>query len=223
MWFFCHFFQSGKNIRRSVTCTGYDVLYLYGLLKRDCLLPHFHLSELQHRIATADDQLAYTELFNRMAPYLLKFVGSMVQPKEAAEEIVLDVFMRIWEKRKTLDHVNNFKLYLYVSARNHAVNYLRSKNHQYVLRIDALEPDLYATTNAVEEASEHADTMRQLQMAVNELPIRCRIIFKLVKEDGLKQREVAELMHLNPKTVENQLAIALKKLAHILAPKQQAP
>ena len=49
--------------------------------------------------------------------------------------------------------------------------------------------------------------------AVQQLPDRCKMIFKLVKEDGLKQKEVAELLHLSPKTVENQLAIALKKLA----------
>jgi RNA polymerase sigma-70 factor (ECF subfamily) len=191
--------------------------------KIDCLLPHFHISELQHRIATADDQAAYTELFNRMAPLLLKFVKTIVRQNEASEEIVSDVFVRIWEKRKTLDHIQNFKLYLYVSARNQAVNYLRSKNHQYVMRVDALEPGLYLPAEDPLAVNDRAEMFKRLQQAISELPTRCRMIFKLVKEDGLKQKEVAELMHLNPKTVENQLSIALKKLSALLLTSKESP
>jgi RNA polymerase sigma factor (sigma-70 family) len=56
------------------------------------------------------------------------------------------------------------------------------------------------------------EMMRQIKQAVNDLPPRCRIIFKLVKEDGLKYREVAELLHLSVKTIEAQMAIALRRI-----------
>jgi RNA polymerase sigma-70 factor (ECF subfamily) len=61
-----------------------------------------------------------------------------------------------------------------------------------------------------------AELEQQLLAAVNELPSQCKIIYKLVKEDGLKQKEVAELLHLQPKTVENQIAIAVRKIGQTL-------
>lgn len=172
-----------------------------------------HIQELQHAIATSEDQQAYAELFARFAPQLIRFTKAIVQQQEVAEEIVSDVFIRIWEKRKSLDHVQHLKMYLYVSARNFAVNHLRSKNRQFSLQVDQLELDMAAISADPFEQTVGAEVKQELLQAIQELPDRCKIIFKLVKEDGLKQKEVAELLHLSPKTVENQLAIALKKLA----------
>ncbi|MEY2639828.1 MAG: hypothetical protein RIR90_1310 [Bacteroidota bacterium] len=172
-----------------------------------------HIHELQHAIATREDQQAYAELFARFAPQLIRFTKTIVQQQQVAEEIVSDVFIRIWEKRKSLDHVQHLKMYLYVSARNFAVNHLRSKNRQFSLQVDQLELDMAAISADPFEQTVGAEVKQELLQAIQELPDRCKIIFKLVKEDGLKQKEVAELLHLSPKTVENQLAIALKKLA----------
>lgn len=174
------------------------------------------LPELQHAIATDDDQVAYAELFARFNPPLVTFVHSIVHQKEAAEEIVSDVFIRIWQKRKTLDQVQNLKMYLYVSARNYAVNKLRSKNHQFSLQVEELSVDLQCFSENPHEKAVIAEVQKELHRAVNGLPERCKLIFKLVKEDGLRQKEVAELLHLSPKTIENQLAIALSKLAETI-------
>jgi RNA polymerase sigma-70 factor (ECF subfamily) len=57
-----------------------------------------------------------------------------------------------------------------------------------------------------------AEMMNRVQKAINDLPPRCQLIFKLIKEDGLKYREVAELLQLSIKTIENQMAIALRKI-----------
>jgi RNA polymerase sigma-70 factor (ECF subfamily) len=175
-----------------------------------------HLPELQHAIATNDDQAAYAELFARFSPALQRFTLSIVHRNEEAEEIVSDVFIRIWEKRKTLDHIQNLRMYLYVSARNFAVNKLRSKNHRLSLQIEELTVDLPCFSDDPHEQAVMAEIRRELYMAVNNLPGRCKMIFKLVKEDGLQQKEVAELLQLSPKTVENQLAIALRKLAETI-------
>ena len=57
-----------------------------------------------------------------------------------------------------------------------------------------------------------AEMMNLIQKAIEDLPVKCKMVFKLVKEDGLKYREVAEIMDISTKTVENQLAIALRKI-----------
>ncbi len=172
-----------------------------------------HIQELQHAIATSEDQQAYAELFARFAPQLIRFTKAIVQQQEVAEEIVSDVFIRIWEKRKSLDHVQHLKMYLYVSARNFSLNYLRSKNRQFSMQVEQLDLDMASFYANPHEEVVGSELRHELLQAVQQLPDRCKMIFKLVKEDGLKQKEVAELLHLSPKTVENQLAIALKKLA----------
>lgn len=182
-----------------------------------------HFPELQHAIATDENQKAYGELFARFAPSLINFARSILHNTEEAEEIVSDVFIRIWERRKTLDQIQNLKLYLFVSTRNYAVNRLRSKERRLAVQMDKLSVDLQSFSEDPHERAVLSEIQKALYHAVNELPGRCKLIFKLVKEDGLQQKEVAELLHLSPKTVENQLAIAIRKLAasiRLAAPKK---
>lgn len=172
----------------------------------------YHLSELQHLIAASDDQLAYKELFCRFQPRLHSFVTSIVHSREAAEEIVSDTFIRIWEKRKTLDHIHNLKLYLYVAAKNLSLNYLRKNEKFQMLELNELKVEMGSVDLNPQQMMMSAETMNKINEAIRQLPPKCKIIFRLVKEDGLRQKEVAELLHISARTVENQLAIATKKI-----------
>jgi len=177
---------------------------------------NYHLSELQHRIAAFDDQLAYKELFLRFQPRLRQFVYSIIHSQEASEEIVSDVFVRIWEKRKTLDHIHNLKLYLYVAAKNFSINHKRREDRMHTLELNDLKVEIESLDQNPHQLMIAGETLWHIQEAVRQLPPKCKIIFKLVKEDGLRQKEVAELLHLSPKTVENQLAVAVKKIGQSL-------
>lgn len=180
-----------------------------------------HISELQHRIAAFEDPLAFKELFNRFQPALKKFAFSISHSIQEAEEAVDDVFMRVWMKRKTLDHIHNLKLYLYIATRNFSINQVKSHRQFQPLQIEDLRTDIEAITADPQQLMISRELEIRLLEAVNSLPPQCKTIFKLVKEDGLKQKEVAELLHLQPKTVENQIAIALKKIARVLSDYQQ--
>lgn len=177
----------------------------------------YHLSELQHRIAAADDQFAYKELFLRFQPRLKKFVYSIVHSAEAAEEITSDVFIRIWEKRKTLDHIHNLRLYLYVAAKNLSINHMRRQDRYQNLQLHDLKVEIESFDLDPHQLMMTSEMLRRVQEAVLDLPPKCKIIYKLVKEDGLRHKEVAELLHISPKTVENQLAVAVKKIGHSMA------
>jgi len=178
-------------------------------------------SILQHRIAVSDDQQAFLLLHKFFQPRLFRFAKAIVHNREDAEEVVEDVFVRIWQKRKTLDHVQNLRLYLYTATRNFALNYIRAQKGSEQLNIDDLKFELQTGLPNPQEAAEHSEIRQIINKAILELPQRCKVIFKLVKEDGLKQKEVADLLHINIKTVENQLAIAIKRLA--LAISEVAP
>jgi RNA polymerase sigma-70 factor (family 1) len=170
------------------------------------------INYLQERIARYDDQFAYKELFVAFYNPLLLFALSFVKSKEQAEEIVSDVFISIWEKRKRIDSINNLKVYLFVATKNTALNYLSRQNKTVITDIDDVAVELRSIYFDPEQLLITAEMISRIKEAINQLPPKCRIIFKLVKEDELKYREVAEILDISIKTVENQVSIALKKI-----------
>jgi RNA polymerase sigma-70 factor (family 1) len=170
---------------------------------------------LQQQIARFDDQQAYRLLFTALYPYLFPFAKALVRAKEPAEEVVSDVFIKVWEKRQDLCKIENLKVYLYVATRHVALNYLEKQRHTATNPLDHLQvSELISVYIDPEQLMITADMMQLLRKAIDRLPPKCRLIFKLVKEDGLKYREVAEVLNISAKTVENQMTIALQKLGN---------
>jgi len=168
---------------------------------------------LQTRIARFEDQPAYKELFITLYPPLFRFIVGIVKSKPAAEEIISDVFIKIWEKRHDLELIVNLTVYCYVIAKNLSLNFLEKQRKTTTLNIEDFSEtlsELYIDPEELMITSEMAD---RINMAVDSLPARCKMIFTLVKENDFKYKEVAEIMNISPKTVENQLAIALKKIS----------
>ncbi len=164
-----------------------------------------------------DDQQAYKELFTTFYSYLFRFAKTLVKSKESAEEIVSDVFIKMWERRKELEKIDNLKVYLYVSTRNIAYNYLDKQKRNPTNRLDDFGGEFASIYFDPEQLMITADMLALIQKAIDGLPPKCKMIFKLAKEDGLKYREVAEVLNISVKTVENQLAIALHKLGILVS------
>ena len=167
---------------------------------------------LQLRIARQEDQWAYKELFTSLYSYLIHFAKTLVKSKEPAEEIVSDVFIKIWEKRGELENIENLRVYLYISTRNKAFNYLEKQKRFVTNPLEDIPAEFTSVYLNPEQLMITADMLAIIQKTIDQLPPQCRIIFKLAKEDGLKYREVAAILNISPKTVENQLAIALHKI-----------
>ena len=175
------------------------------------MITNNRIQYLQLRIARQEDQWAYKELFTSLYSYLLHFAKTLVKAKEPAEEIVSDVFIRVWEKRRDLEKIENLKVYLYITTRNKAFNYLERQKRVATNPLEDIT-ELTSIYLNPEQLMITADMLALIQRAIDRLPPQCRIIFKLAKEDGLKYREVAEILNISPKTVENQLTIALHKI-----------
>lgn len=175
------------------------------------------IKELQRRLATYDDESAYREIFICFYKPLQQFAFSFVKSRELAEEIVSDVFLKIWLNRSDLQQVENLKVYLYVSIKNTSLKYLLKQHRQVAISIDELEVELESFSRTPEEIMLTAEMLNKIKESVNSLPPRCKIIFKLIKEDGLKYKEVAEILNISIKTIDNQLAIALKKISKALS------
>jgi RNA polymerase sigma-70 factor (ECF subfamily) len=179
--------------------------------------------ELQHRIGEQHDELAFGQLYTAYLPYLISFAKSIIRNKELAEEIVSDVFVRIWQRREKVPQIENFRLYLYISTRNTALNYLARHYRRNVLPLDEMAAELQPSSYDPEQHLLSREINRKVQAEIEQLPPRCRLIFKLVKEDRLKYSEIAELLHISIKTIDNQMAIAIRRIAAAVRVDLQTP
>lgn len=174
------------------------------------------LPYLIRAISQDSDEQAFEELFRIYYPALLSYTDSMIRDRCAAEEICGDVLFNLWQNRKTLPTIKNLSHYLYISARHATISYTRSKGYQNASKNISLsevgETLIYELSNH-ELKLINKETLRDVSIAINELPPRCRLVFKLIKEDGLRYAEVAGLLDISVKTVENQMSIAIKKMA----------
>lgn len=167
----------------------------------------------QHRISCFNDQQAYNDLFLHFYNPLHQFAFSFLKSKQLAEEVVSDVFIKIWEKRNTLDYISNLKFYLFTSTRNTALNYLKKQKGLQYVSVEEYWKELNSLVINPEDLLINTEMLHKIHRAIQSLPPKCKMIFKLTKEEGLKYKEVAILLNLSVKTVENQMAIALKRIA----------
>ncbi|WP_226805069.1 RNA polymerase sigma-70 factor [Agriterribacter humi] len=167
--------------------------------------------QLMQQIAAGNEQ-SFRQLYNFYYKKLFYFAFAIVKIKEAAEEIVEDVFIKIWSIRQSLAGIHNIKVYLYTATKNTSLNFLAKKAKENLTQpFDCINIDL-AEINSPEALMITAELHKKIQHAIDELPPRCKIIFKLVREDKLKYKEVAEILNISVNTIDAQMAIAIKKI-----------
>jgi RNA polymerase sigma-70 factor (family 1) len=179
--------------------------------------------ELQERIALYEDMKAYGQLYELLYEGLYRLAYSMVKSSEVAEEIVSDVFIKLWQIRGKLMEIEHLRVYLFTIAKNFSLNYITKNYKNITVSLDAVDVEPVMEFNGPAELCISADMVRQIRKAIQQLPPQCRLIFQLVKEEGLKYKEVAAILGISPLTVRNQLAIAIRKMGEVLPGYLQAP
>ena len=174
---------------------------------------HTEIYELQRRIAAYEDESAYKELFAQLFLPLKKFAIGFLRSVETAEEIATDIFVEIWRRRSTLMEIKDLKVYMYVSVRNEALRKLQQLKKNATVSIDDFQYDFISRYNTPEEALLTSELLLRIRAAISNLPPRCKLVYKLAKEDKLKYKEISEILNISVKTVDNQLSAALRKIA----------
>jgi RNA polymerase sigma-70 factor (ECF subfamily) len=174
---------------------------------------HIHIAELQRRIAVYEDEIAYKELFLLLYNPLKRFAVTFLRSDESAEEVVSDVFVEIWSRRAKLTEIDDLRIYLYVSVRNASLRRLQQTRKNSTVSLDDVTVDFDSGYATPEEAILTSELRQKIDQAINDLPPRCKLIFKLAKEDRLRYKEISRILDINIKTIDNQLASALKKIA----------
>ncbi|HTN08742.1 RNA polymerase sigma-70 factor [Agriterribacter sp.] len=168
---------------------------------------------LQEQVAFFNDQQAFKQLFRHYYTGLFQFAAAIVKVKEVAEEIVGDVFVKIWNKRSTIANISNLSVYLYVSVKNQCLNYVSRQGDASIMDLNQLDVICGELVPNPEDLMVASELLQLINKSIHELPPRCRIVYKLVKEDGLTYKEVAEVLNISPRTVENHIAVAVRKIA----------
>ncbi|MFV0581375.1 MAG: RNA polymerase sigma-70 factor [Parabacteroides gordonii] len=171
-------------------------------------------------MALTDSQTALKSLYLAYFQRLMRFTKLYVSSSVEAEEIVSDTFLAVWNNRKSLLKVSNFDSYIYSIARHKAISYYRSI-HMEQIELNEIPLDLFTQTDTTpEDDLISKERINQLNKAIDALPAKCKMAFKLVREDKLKYKEVAEILDISIKTLEAHLANAVKKLRDSLASEQ---
>jgi len=166
---------------------------------------------LAEKDETTFEQLFKTH-FKRLHAYAFTILGDEVE----AEEMVQQVFFKLWERNETLSLTGSVSAYLYRAVHNESLNYIKHQkvrsNHQlhvaYSMKNEAEHPAKKVIAGELE---------KKIHSALNELPEQCRTIFQMSRFDELKYREIADKLGISVKTVENQMGKALKLLRQKLA------
>lgn len=160
------------------------------------------------------DEPAFRELYHIYNKRLHYFALAMVKTREAAEEVVEDVFIRLWSQRATVAQINNLRIYLYTATKNTSLNYLSRKAKEAIVEpFDDIDITLRETGVSPEQIMITAETYQKIRRAVEALPPRCKMIFKLIREDGLRYKEVAEILNISVNTIDAQMAIAIQRIS----------
>jgi RNA polymerase sigma-70 factor (ECF subfamily) len=158
-----------------------------------------------------DDAEAFNNLFGQYAKRLFYFSLGYLKSKHEAEEIVQEVFFKIWENRKSLNPELSFKAYVFKIAYRRINEVFRKLAHEQMYR-DEVILHLLAHDNNLEERSDYHSLLELVETIVSNLPPRQKDIFTKRKQQGMSVKEIAHALGIAPKTVENHLTEALKSI-----------
>ena len=156
-------------------------------------------------LACNASQEALQELYMLYYKRIARYIGLYVRYDGAVMELTSDVFFAVWENRLELPEIRNFNAYIYRIAK---------------FNLDEMPLDLFARTSTTpEDDCISAETVREINRAIESLPPKCKLAFKLVREDRMSHREAAETLYISVKTLEVHLGHAVQKIREALRKK----
>lgn len=174
-----------------------------------------HMETLFQRVVKQGDYIAFRELFNDHYAKLCHYAMRIVGVHELAEEVVSDVFVKLWKNKNHIEVHTSFEAYIYRSVRNQALDYLKLKSYRNREKesLEALQWSIVYTDQSTPlEEMVFDEFYSSIENCINRLPRQCQIIFRLSREEGLRYREIADKLNISIKTVETQMGRALKVL-----------
>ena len=164
-----------------------------------------------------NNQREFQELYHKHFNGLANYAYSVLKDKDAAKDVVQDVFLDLWNKRESLSIKTSIEAYLVRAVKFKSIDFIRKDKtkQQYVTKMTPSSVTI--TEDNEDDDEETVNKKKQLSYAIAQLPTKCRQVFLLSRLNGYTYKEIAEEMSISPKTVENQISRALKLLRQKLS------
>lgn len=163
------------------------------------------------KLIQSKDEHAFKYLFDTYFVPLCRYVHLYLDSTQEGEELVLDIFMYLWEHSNQINLTLSLKAYLFQAARNRCLNFLRDR--KLTLSLDEAGD---VTNNETASLLEMEELNQLIQEAVCALPDKCREVFRYSREKNMTNQEIADEMNISVKTVEAQITKALKRIKSFL-------
>jgi RNA polymerase sigma-70 factor (family 1) len=164
--------------------------------------------ELLQRIECGDER-AFRMLFDQYHHKLGAYIYKLVKSEELAQEVVHDVFLKIWTNRASLGEINHFQAYLFVISKNHALNCLKKLAAEKSL-MTSLDEWNYEIQS--DETIEEGDRYQLMDQAIDRLPKQQKTVYLLSRHERLQYAEIARRLGISQKTVKKYLQISTESI-----------
>lgn len=157
-----------------------------------------------------DDQEAMREIYDRYWLKLLSVATNRLYFQEEAEECVQDVFLSLWKRRNDIVLKHALSTYLWIAVKYQVINRLDKRHARRNLQIIELKDDINVPSPEVYLFEK--ELMERIEMSVRQLPEKCRMVYRMSREDGKTNKEISAELNISEKTVEGHITKALKDI-----------
>lgn len=155
----------------------------------------------------------FLEIYRAFYGKVFTFVLSLVKSKANAQDITQNIFMKLWKNRKNLEHIKSMDDYLFILSKNACMDYFRKASRKKEISTDVFDEFLLSRiVSSPEKRIDALSDIEELRHVIDSLPSKRRDIFIMSRFDGLSNDEIASVLGVSKKTVENQISLATKKI-----------
>lgn len=166
-----------------------------------------------------NDRNAFNMLYQVYYEQVFRFSYYFLKDKNACREVVSEVFFSIWQSRKKLEEITNLEAYFYIVTKNESNRYLIRNSGHHTVSLDEIPIQLEDEGSiSPEDKLVNQEIEQLLTKVISELPEKCRVIFLMVRQEGLKPKEIADILSLSESTVRVQMKIAIDKIVERVRP-----
>jgi RNA polymerase sigma-70 factor (family 1) len=150
----------------------------------------------------AGDQKSFDKIFLHYYPNIQLFINGIIHQKEDSENIAQDIFVKLWQSRTSVAHIQNFDSYLFTMAKHAAFHYLRKEVYHSTEPISNVQPQ---EDHSSEDEIMAKSLLEYIRNAIDKMPEKQKEIFLMSRRDGLSNEEIARKLHISKRTVENHI------------------
>lgn len=155
----------------------------------------------------------FLEIYRAFYGKVFTFVLSLVKSKANAQDITQNIFMKLWKNRKKLEHIKSMDDYLFILSKNACMDYFRKASRKKEISTDMFDEFLLSRiVSSPEKRIDAISDIEELRHVIESLPSKRRDIFIMSRFDGLSNDEIASVLGVSKKTIENQISLATKKI-----------